>query len=309
MELQQGQPKRILVVDDSQAVRMVLSKALHDVGHDMLTAEDGVVALELLEQYHPDIVITDWNMPRMDGKELCGRIREQGTEQYIYIVLMTSHTDSIDLITALRAGADEFMPKPLHIGELCTRLNAASRLLDVERKLRVQASHDSLTGLLNREAFETILESEHARCLRYGRQLSLLMIDVDHFKEINDTHGHRAGDAVLCQIADLLKNNVRGSSYINRYGGDEFCVLLEETGQEGAMACAQRLQRKFAELVVRHESIEIHVRISIGLTECDLTAFTPNALVERADQALYQSKRDGRDNIRVWTPQLLESFA
>lgn len=309
MELKQGKPKKILIVDDSKAVRCLLSKSLSEVGHETMAAEDGVEALELVERMPPDIVITDWSMPRMNGKDLCFHIRERLTEQYVYIVLMTSHTRSIDLITALRAGADEFIPKPLHIRELCTRLSAASRLLDVERRLRVQASHDSLTGLLNRDAFETILESEHARCLRYGRQLSLLMIDVDHFKQINDNYGHRAGDAVLCRIADQLKSSVRGSGYINRYGGDEFCVLLEETGLEGAICCAERLRKTISGVIFQHESHEIEVRISIGLAECDLTTFTPNVLVERADQALYQSKRDGRNSVGVWPPSPLEGVS
>lgn len=292
--------KRLLVVDDSQTILKLFSRALGQAGYDVVTAIDGLSALDMVSRSAPDFVITDWNMPGMNGKELCASIRSLTTGHYVYIILMTANTSEIDLTGALRAGADEFLSKPVKVAELCSRLEAASRLLDVERRLRVQASHDSLTGLLNRQAFTTVLEKEHARCLRHGSELSLMMIDIDHFKDINDTYGHRAGDMVLSRLAESLKLNVRAANYLNRYGGDEFCVLLTDTNIENALHCAERLRTELSRLIVEVDGRTIPFTASFGLAECDLTTFSPSDLVERADQALLHEKRSGRNTVGVW---------
>ncbi len=293
--------KKILVVDDSQTTREMVAHALKKAGYTVVVANDGVSALAMVTNFLPDIVIADWMMPGMNGNDLCGSLRSLTTGNYIYIVLMTAATSEIDLTTALRAGADEFLGKPINLKELVLRLEAAVRLLDVERRLRVQASQDSLTGLLNRNSFSNILESEHARCLRYGCELSLLMIDIDHFKTVNDTYGHQAGDMVLQQVARLLKSNVRLSDHVNRFGGDEFCVLFTNTHREDALTCAERLRSEVARLTIEFDGRPIHFTASFGLAECDITTFSPTDLVERADQALFHGKRNGRNSVGVWT--------
>ncbi|MGW8257209.1 MAG: diguanylate cyclase, partial [Thermoguttaceae bacterium] len=260
-------------------------------------ATDGEQALRLIQTDCPDFLITDWEMPNMDGLELCNQVRRMNLPHYIFIMFLTVKSASDEMLAGLEIGADEFLCKPVYQEEFLARLRAGSRVLELERRLSSLAHIDPLTGLMTQRTFYDIAWKEWYRSQRNELPMSCVMLDIDYFKRINDLYGHAAGDVVLKRVAQILLRSTRRSDSVCRYGGEEFCVLLPETDESNAAAWAERVRQKIAALSIRTGQKDISVTASFGVSQRYEETQTPEALVDQADQALLCSKRNGRDRI------------
>jgi two-component system cell cycle response regulator len=301
----------VLVVDDSPVVRAWVSQYLRAAGFEVELAENGVEGVRLLGRESFDVVVTDLGMPELDGFGVLERVKGQspGTE---VIILTGSHAEDVNCaIQALRLGAHDFLTKPPSAPEQLVRTvergvekkrlgEANGRLL---RELEALSRTDSLTGLPNRRVFDESLRREVVRACRYDFPLSLVVLDLDHFKIINDTHGHQAGDAVLKSFASLAQEVFRDSDAVHRYGGEEFAVLLPHTPCVGAMDAAERLVLSVSNTPFRVGSETMNVTVSAGVAWRESGEMTPLELLAQADAALYQAKRSGRNRVHR-TPDL-----
>lgn len=301
---------QILVAEDDRVTLHLLERKLGEWGYEVLKAQNGRQAWEILKKPELRIAILDWMMPGFEGPELCRRLRQLKKPHYTYLILLTSRDSVGDLIKGLEAGADDYMTKPIKLMELKARLKTARRIIELEdnlikarRRLSRLAMTDSLTGVWNRRKFLSLLNEELNRSRRDGRFLGLLMMDVDNFKEINDRYGHPAGDAVLKQLAQLIRRNLRNYDRMARYGGDEFILLLPGSDLRGTGAVAGRLLDLIRRNKFRTGTGEAAaVSISFGGTAvCPAPeqGIDPDSLIKTADRALYQAKRDGRDRVVV----------
>lgn len=288
---------KALIVDDDPQLRRILAHYLRAAGFDVQEAGDGEEALSALLNECPDFLITDWEMPRMDGVELCRRVRQEELPHYVYILFLTAKKSSPELIQALEAGADEFVSKPIDRGELLARLHSGQRVLELERRLNEAARSDPLTGIPTRRAFYEQFERELSRARRYQVPLSCVMLDVDFFKKVNDVHGHAAGDEVLRQVAELLKKSCRASDFVCRHGGEEFCILLPETNDAAAEVWADRTRAALAELPIATSEGTLRVTASFGVAQLLDDTSSGEQLVDQADQALLVAKQSGRNRV------------
>lgn len=291
------EPVNILIVDDDSALLCLLRKWLENRGYTVRTARDGHEAIAAIEAQCPHILITDRDMPHMDGIELCRWLRKEELPRYVYTIVVTSHCGSDNMVEAFEAGADDFLKKPIDRAELMARVQSGRRVLELESKLHVLAKTDSLTGLATRRTFFELAEREWSRARRHHIPLSAVMIDIDFFKRINDTHGHRVGDQALRAVAKVLQESCRGSDVIGRYGGEEFCVLLPETDESHAIAWAERVRERLAVKTRLVEGLELVLTVSFGVAERLADTNDSGALVDLADQALLVAKRSGRDRV------------
>jgi diguanylate cyclase (GGDEF)-like protein len=303
-----GKP-RILIVDDDPMSQALLKSALKKEGYGFAIARNGQEAIDLYSQEFFPIIITDWMMPEMDGLELCRLIRSMKLDRYIYIILLTGQNSKTDLVEGLEAGADEYIIKPIHTSELRVRLKGACRILELESSLknslaeiRELSVRDRLTGSFNRVYMDHQLDDEITRSRRYHRALSVLMCDLDHFKNINDTYGHLAGDEVLRICVERITSSLRhGVDWLARYGGEEFVIVLPETDRAGALLVAERLRERIAAEAVNCAGCEIAVTASFGaatLPPDDRGAVQYMEQVLRlADTCLYQAKHAGRNRV------------
>lgn len=308
---------RILIVEDDPINRTLLTKLVELLGHTVLTAEDGKKAWALFETEKPDVILSDWMMPEMDGLDFCRRVRESSDGKYTYFVLVTALTDRSHAATGIEAGADDYLPKPVDREQLRMRLIVAERVTSLYAKLQDQQRSltelnqrlldegrtDSLTRLGNRLRLREDIERLPGSVARYGYVYAVMLCDVDHFKKYNDTAGHIAGDEVLRQIGEALANGRRSGDAAYRYGGEEFLLLLPgQTLLSGAIA-AERHRRAIEALRIPHPGIEEggHISISVGVAALTRDAKkTAEQLLNEADQALYQAKREGRDRVRAF---------
>jgi diguanylate cyclase (GGDEF)-like protein len=299
---------RILIADDDAVSRRLLEAKLIRWGYDVLACRDGNEAWEALRaEDAPRLAILDWMMPGIDGVELCRKVRNEIWEPYTYIILLTALHRDEDLVTGMEAGADDYVIKPFKSNELRVRLRAGRRIIDLQNELiearetlREKATHDPLTGLWNHEEILRILRRQLSRAGREGGDVSVIMADLDHFKKVNDTHGHMAGDAVLRMTSKRMLSVVRDYDYIGRYGGEEFLIVLPCCDAGSARDLAERLCH-----IIRGESMDIPegmvpITISLGVAtngkggKCD-----PGFLVQCADQALYRAKKNGRNRVEA----------
>jgi len=218
--------RHVILADDDAATRRIVARILESAGYQVRQATEGQAALEALRSDPPDFLITDWQMPGMDGLDLCRAVRREPLERYVYLMIVTSKSETRDMVQAIAAGADNFLAKPIVPGELLARLISAARILELERRLREMARCDPLTKLLNRRTFFAAFQQQWSATAGNGAPISCVMIDVDFFKKVNDTFGHAAGDAVLESLARVLQANCRHSDSLCRYGGEEFCADL-----------------------------------------------------------------------------------
>jgi diguanylate cyclase (GGDEF)-like protein len=289
---------KILIAEDQKTAAYFLSRTLEQMGHHVVVASDGEKAWRMLREGDAPVLISDWMMPNLDGPSLCRRIRASGGERYVYIILLTSRDRREDKLEGLRAGADDFLIKPPDPDELAVRLEIAERILAVHDRLARQnmrlvelASIDELTRTKNRRRFREDLDFLFNQAMRLRLSLSLIMLDIDHFKQFNDSFGHPAGDEVLHRVGSILNTGVRANDLVARYGGEEFVVLLPATGAEEALHVAERLRIAISSRTWPHR--QVTASFGVATTSPDLS--TAATLLSQADQALYESKRRGRD--------------
>lgn len=285
---------KVLVVDDCGIVRTRLSKELSAMGYKIVTASDGVEALAHIEAQQFDFVLTDWDMPNLNGTRLCHCIRASRSPHYIYVIMMTAHTSSMDVVAGLNAGADDFLRKPIDVRELEARLMSGGRVLAMARSLTDRATRDPLTGVLNRRTFNNSINSAIQMSTRLDRKLSAAMIDIDHFKGINDKYGHLVGDQALIDVADVLQRSFRENDLVYRYGGEEFVVVLQGADEAATVRCMERCREEIAAIQLV-SAPELTITVSCGVAEVDRLSISAVELIERADGALFVAKANGRN--------------
>jgi len=301
---------RLLLVEDEPTQRMMLERQLKKAGYIVETAENGEQALSKILEGTYHIVLTDWDMPGMDGPTLCKRVRAAELKTYVYILLLTGHLTTDDVVAGLGAGANDYIKKPANPAELQARLSAGSRIVQLEQNLReanekiqLLSITDPLANTFNRRYLNEQLLKEVERARRYHRPLSAVMADIDRFKRINDERGHAAGDEVLRRFADLAKAVLRPSDWIARYGGEEFVLILPETDAMGGARAAEKLRAACADTPMPLASGDLLVTCSFGVAALSSSKQTDDqaaaAMLKEADAALYQSKNDGRNRVTV----------
>ena len=299
----------VLIAEDDNITRHKLEKLLTDMDFEVVSCKDGLEAWKATQSKNaPNLLILDWMMPGMDGLEICRKIREQAREPYTFILLLTSKSRSDDFVEGMEAGADDYITKPFNNSELRARLKAGKRIIELNEELlsvrdrfEKQATHDKLTGLYNRHYMVKTLEDELARALRYQTDLSCILLDLDCFKDVNDSFGHSFGDLVLREFSASLMQNVRKTDIPIRYGGEEFMVLLPNTGIAGAQNVAEKIRTTCEKMMYDDGHNSTTVTVSIGIA-----SVKQNQLIESkeimacADKALYQSKAEGRNRATVY---------
>jgi len=298
---------QVLVVDDSAVYRKLIGDHLRSWGFGVTLAETGMEAWRVLQQAEaPKLVLLDWVLPDLDGTELCQRIRRsRSTGQYVYVILLTSKEGRQDMLEAMQAGADDYLVKPFDESELKARLLVGKRILDLQEELvaaresmRHAATHDSLTGLLNRGEILCKLERELERGRRERKPLAVILGDLDHFKKVNDTHGHPFGDEVLREIGQRMRSKLRIYDGVGRYGGEEFLLLLPACDLEDAIDRANELRETIAATPIKSGDVETTISISMGVAVSENAgAKEAEALLHRADRALYAAKENGRNRV------------
>ena len=316
VEANESACRQVLIAEDDPMFRHLLQARLQSWGYEVFAVENGTQAWDLLEaQVSPDLLILDRMMPGIDGIELCRRIRSRCCDRYQYILLISGKDEKSEIVEGLDAGADDYLTKPFDIGELHARIRAGNRVLLLQRNLikalqalRYEATHDDLTGVWSRGAALHLLKSELERGVRSGRGTGVLLIDLDHFKNVNDTYGHLSGDAVLKKTASRISIALRSYDVVGRYGGEEFIVVLSQCNRETLVPLAERIRQAVAESPVSAEGFEIPVTASIGGTSC-ARALDEFALLATADSALYEAKRSGRNRAVIATNPSPTSFS
>ena len=305
-------PTRVLVAEDDPVARRVVMSFLDKWGYEVMAVADGAEAWRILESHDsPRLALLDWMLPGLEGVEVCRKVREDPARPYVYILLLTAVSQKQDLLTALDAGADDYLVKPFDAAELRARLHAGRRILAAQDELiaarealRFQATHDPLTGLWNHGEVLNILDRELDRSIRSRQSVAALMIDLDHFKEVNDRYGHLMGDAVLCEVSQRLLSCVRPYDAVGRYGGEEFLIVVPSIDLAPADALAQRIRLRLYECPLETASGPVAVTASLGVAvsspEDDTTS---TALIRAADLALYRAKRAGRNRAELCTAE------
>ena len=294
------EPVKVLLAEDDPTQRLVLAHLVRNAGYVVETVPDGASALARILQETFDILITDLDMPGLDGSCLCQRIREASLANYLYILMLTAHTGDVDVAAGLEAGADDFVRKPANPIELLARLKNGSRIVKLQRESYRNSITDALLGVFNRRYLIHQLRCEVWRAHRYQRPLAVLMVDLDHFKQINDRFGHSAGDQVLMGFARKTRGLIRACDWFARFGGEEFVIVLPETPLEVAGQVAEKVRSELEAVPFVLASGEHRVTASFGVAGLTLGSDeNSDVVLGRADQALYRSKQQGRNRITV----------
>jgi two-component system, cell cycle response regulator len=294
---------KILIADDEPVSRRLLEGTLKKLGHDVLAVEDGTQAVAtLLEPDGPRMAILDWMMPGCDGLAVCREVRKRAAP-YTYVILLTSRDRRSDMVEALDAEVDDFLTKPYDAVELRARLRSGERvlllqetLLQAQEMLRHEATHDRLTGLWNRARIIDHLRREARRTDREKAALAVLLVDIDHFKQVNDTYGHGVGDVVLHETAQRMRSVLRDYETIGRYGGEEFLIVLSKADLAVSRQVGERIRAVVGGAPIVHGHTTVDVKVSVGLASTE-TGFDATALVNAADSALYRAKQQGRNTV------------
>jgi diguanylate cyclase (GGDEF)-like protein len=325
----------ILVVDDSRTVLAMVTDILEGEGYPVRQAENGRVALEMVDERRPDLILLDVMMPEMDGYQVCRELRRE--DDYIPVLMLTAKGDLEDLVRGIDAGADDYISKPFDHVELMARVRSllrirtlqkrlykqtldldkqnleleaknqqlealASQLDALNQELQLLSVTDGLTKAHNHRHFQERLKSEFARAKRYGEPLSCIMVDIDHFKEVNDAHGHPVGDKGLVRLVEILKEGIRGEDVVARYGGEEFVLLLPKTTADRARVLAERIRERVegnSLSLPNGACVEFTVSLGVADYQPGGTIQTPDELLQSADGALYRAKKNGRNRVMV----------
>lgn len=300
---------KILIAEDDAVSRRLLEAFAAKRGYEVVTAGNGEEALQRLsEDAAPRLAILDWMMPGMEGTEVCRKLRAQSADRpYVYLLLLTSRTEREDLLQGLRSGADDYVRKPFDPLELDARLRTGRRILDLQDKLiaarealRFGATHDALTGLANRSVILETLNREHSRQRREGGTFGIILADIDHFKDVNDTQGHLCGDDVLREVTNAMRDSVRPYDTVGRYGGEEFLIVVPEADALTALRVAERIRRAVESRVIGCGESSVRVTASFGIAASSGSEpLRPQALLHSADEALYRAKSNGRNRCEL----------
>ncbi len=294
---------KILIAEDDLITAKIIERHLKKWGYTVFFENNGEDGWKTLEKENIQIALLDWMMPKMDGLQLCRKIRDSRSDPYTYLILLTARASTDDIVEGLNAGADDYITKPLEPAELRARLMTGIRIIELENKnkrlqikLEKLAREDSLTGFLNKKNIHERLEEELSRGLREKQPISAVLLDIDRFKQINDSHGHNAGDQVILEIAGRLRDNVRRHDHIGRYGGDEIMVLLWHTSTEHLRIVADRLCSCVSREPIPTDAGPLQVSVSVGgASSEDHLNISSADMIKVADLALYDAKHQGRD--------------
>jgi two-component system, cell cycle response regulator len=317
-QLAEGSALKVLAVDDNKTMLKLVTAILEELGHSVHTASDGQEALGVALEDLPQLLIADWDMPGLNGIELCKSLRSTEAGRYVYIIVLTGRNDDALLEEAFSAGADDYITKPLNPRELTARIRACQRFIQLQahlrrdteeirrlaselsaanRRLQVAALTDALTGLPNRRYALERSEQEVAAARRSGQPLALMMVDIDHFKSVNDRYGHDVGDAALRHIATIFRAGLRTEDQACRLGGEEFLIIARQTDGKKALIVADRLRRAIALQPLKVQGDTIKLTVSIGCAAMSDTLKSVSEILKSADEALYRAKRLGRDRV------------
>jgi two-component system chemotaxis response regulator CheY len=292
---------KILIVEDDPVSRRLLEAFLCKWGYQVQVTTDGSEAWDEIQKPEaPSLVISDWMMPNMDGLELCSRIRKRKESGYTYFIILTAKGRKEDLIKGLEAGADDFLIKPFDRKEMKYRIRIGERIIKLEQRILKVATTDDLTGILNRRAFTERVNQEINRSRREKTPLSFILSDIDHFKYVNDRHGHQAGDLVLQKFVNQLTSSSRPYDVVGRYGGEEFTICLPGADASGARLFAERFRKgvENMKIMLPDCSQSIQITASFGTTSLLLESEEGvDSLIKRADDALYKAKNEGRNRV------------
>ena len=295
----------VLAVDDSTIYRKLVEHSLPRERYNLLFAKNGRAALDLFAEHRPAVVITDWDMPDIGGLELCRRIRRYFQDFHSHLILLTGNTDKAHVIEGLAAGADDYLTKPFHSGELVARVEVGRRIVELHREVQAKnrlleemALTDSLTGLPNRRAVDVWASRQLSAAARHHFSFWVVMSDLDFFKKVNDAYGHDAGDIVLKTFADILKAHTRQSDICARLGGEEFLLIMTHANKENMKIAVGRISKQFENTSICVGDKNIRATASFGIVGFHGTMPPDwNTLLTRADTALYAAKRNGRNRI------------
>jgi two-component system, cell cycle response regulator len=295
---------KILLVEDSYIERKKIGAYLTDWGFDYVGVGSGTEAIKLLEGANaPDLALLDWLLPGLDGIDVLRRIRKLTQGNYIYTVMLTAKTHKQDRLSAMEAGADDYLSKPVDPTELRSRIMVGKRIIELQHSLRFAATHDFLTGLLNRSEILAALDRELARAAREEKPTTVVLCDVDHFKRVNDTLGHAAGDEVLKEVARRLKLDLRPYDIVGRYGGEEFLIILPGCNVEAGARRADGIRHLVGKDRIPTPSGEASTTISMGVTSTIARRDHPVAeFLREADLSLYAAKTKGRNRVEIFSP-------
>ncbi len=311
--LQEEQIK-VLVADDSAVYRKLIEQTLSQKSNSLIFAKTGHEAIALFAEHSPALVIVDWIMPDLSGIEICLHIRSKSQASYTYIIILTAKSEKESVVAGLAAGADDYLTKPFHGEELIARVGVGLRIVELHQQIQAKnrlleelALTDALTGLPNRRAIEDWSTRQLSGAARHGFSFWVALADLDHFKTVNDTYGHDAGDTVLKKFSEILKANSRRSDICGRFGGEEFLLILTHATSEGAQALFERVRGEFEAAKFNFDGRSVSVTASFGVAMYEGTQSADfSKLLARADAALYSAKHGGRNRIEMASTEVLE---
>jgi len=301
------------MVEDSRVSLEVYAQRLERRGYQVATAISAEAARAELEIALPDLILLDVFMPKVSGFELLRELRNTPKTATVPVILISALSDTKHIVEGLELGANDYVTKPIVMPILTARMEALLRSSELVRRLEVQtellsklAAFDDLTGVYNRRSMFHHLEAELSRCRRYGRSITVLMVDIDHFKRVNDEHGHIIGDQALRYVATTLQNELRSMDFLCRYGGEEFCAILPETNRPGAARAGERLRSAIERTGFKQERVRLPLTVSVGASSWTANEGTeiPD-LLQRADGALLEAKRSGRNQVQLSSDDLV----
>jgi diguanylate cyclase (GGDEF)-like protein len=301
---------RILIAEDDPVSRHMLRTFLVKWEYEVVAAVDGIEALRILESEDaPSLAVLDWMMPGLEGPQVCKRVREHPERPYVYVLLVTARSQKGDLLRGLESGADDYLTKPFDAQELRARLRVGQRILDLQdslitarEELRFSATHDALTGISNRPSVLEAVSREQFRQVREGGSFGVIFADIDHFKSVNDTHGHLSGDEVLREVTQRMVGCVRPYDTVGRYGGEEFLIVAPSLDGSGALGLAERIRQAIESEPISTSSGEVRVTASLGVAVSSRDKpLESDALLRSADEALYRAKDQGRNQSKLAT--------